>query len=153
MRQFNSMKGRSVLLGCWVRQTHVPKHIWTCYNMRLHELQIKWVIRSKAAEVVVCVHCILGLLECGRRNPSLWPRGTLYPQKLALTSPTSGGSSIGIVLKATTAASIQVSKFSFQKAMPGIKLSHLWHQTRYRRFNEQSAVFVPYEGKPSELKF
>jgi hypothetical protein len=30
-------------------------------------------------------------LEYGRRDPSSWPRGTLYPQKLALTSPTSGG--------------------------------------------------------------
>jgi hypothetical protein len=27
----------------------------------------------------------------GRRDPSLWPRGTLYPQKLAIASPTSGG--------------------------------------------------------------
>jgi hypothetical protein len=26
-----------------------------------------------------------------------WPRDTLYPQKLALTSPTSGGRSVGIV--------------------------------------------------------
>jgi hypothetical protein len=34
--------------------------------------------------------------EYGRRDPSHWPRGT-YPQKLAPTSPTSGGSSIGIV--------------------------------------------------------
>jgi hypothetical protein len=29
--------------------------------------------------------------EYGRRDPSHWPRGTLYPQKLALTSPSSGG--------------------------------------------------------------
>jgi hypothetical protein len=40
----------------------------------------------------------LGNREYGRRNPSRWPRGTLYTQKLALTSPTSGGRSIGIVL-------------------------------------------------------
>jgi hypothetical protein len=26
-----------------------------------------------------------------------WPRDTLYPLKLALTSPTSGGRSVGIV--------------------------------------------------------
>jgi hypothetical protein len=30
-------------------------------------------------------------------DPSRWPRGSLYPQKLALTSPTSGGRSVGIV--------------------------------------------------------
>jgi hypothetical protein len=34
--------------------------------------------------------------EYGGRNPSRWPRGTLYPQKLALTSPTNGGRSVGI---------------------------------------------------------
>jgi hypothetical protein len=27
--------------------------------------------------------------EYVRRDPSRWPRGTLYPQKLAITSPTS----------------------------------------------------------------
>jgi hypothetical protein len=39
----------------------------------------------------------LGNREYGCRDPSRWPHGTLYPQKLALTSPTSGGRSIGIV--------------------------------------------------------
>jgi hypothetical protein len=36
-------------------------------------------------------------LEYARGDTSRWPRGTLYPQKLALTSPTSGGRSVGIV--------------------------------------------------------
>jgi hypothetical protein len=31
------------------------------------------------------------------RDSSRWPRGTLYPQTLALTSPTSGGRSVCIV--------------------------------------------------------
>jgi hypothetical protein len=35
--------------------------------------------------------------EYGRRDPWRWPRGTLYPQKLSITSPTSGGRSVGIV--------------------------------------------------------
>jgi hypothetical protein len=35
--------------------------------------------------------------EYGRRDPSCWPHGTLYPQKLALASPTSGGRSVSIV--------------------------------------------------------
>jgi hypothetical protein len=35
--------------------------------------------------------------EYGRRDPSRWPRGTLYPQKLTITSPTSCGRSVGIV--------------------------------------------------------
>jgi hypothetical protein len=43
--------------------------------------------------------------DYGRRDPS---RGTLYPQKLALTSPTIGGCSVGIVCLLTQAA-----EFSF----------------------------------------
>jgi hypothetical protein len=35
--------------------------------------------------------------EYGRKDSSLWSRGTFYPQKLTLTSPTSGGLSFGIV--------------------------------------------------------
>jgi hypothetical protein len=39
--------------------------------------------------------------ECGRRDPSRWPCGTIYPQKLAITSPTSGCRSVGIVRSMT----------------------------------------------------
>jgi hypothetical protein len=39
----------------------------------------------------------------GSRDPSSWPRGTLYQQKLALSSPTSGGHSVGIVRSRTQA--------------------------------------------------
>jgi hypothetical protein len=39
--------------------------------------------------------------DYGRKDPSRWPRGTLDPQKLAITSPTSGGRSVGIVLSRT----------------------------------------------------
>jgi hypothetical protein len=35
--------------------------------------------------------------EYGRGDPLRWPRDTLYPQKLALISPTCGGRSVGIV--------------------------------------------------------
>jgi hypothetical protein len=38
--------------------------------------------------------------EYGRRDTS---RGTLYPQKLALTSPRSGGRSVGVVRSRTQA--------------------------------------------------
>jgi hypothetical protein len=41
--------------------------------------------------------------EYGRRDPSRWPRGPLYQQKLALTSPTRGGPSVGIVRLRTQA--------------------------------------------------
>jgi hypothetical protein len=46
--------------------------------------------------------------EYGRRYPSRCPRCTLYPQKLALTSPTSGCRSVGIVRSRT-----QATEFSF----------------------------------------
>jgi hypothetical protein len=48
--------------------------------------------------------------DYGRREPSLWPRGTLYPQKLALTSSISGGRSVGIVRSRT-----QVTEFISQE--------------------------------------
>jgi hypothetical protein len=38
-----------------------------------------------------------------RRDPLRWPRGTLYPQKLALALPTSGGRSVGVVRSRTLA--------------------------------------------------
>jgi hypothetical protein len=41
--------------------------------------------------------------EYGSRDPSRLPHVTLYPQKLALTSPTSGGRSIGMVRPRTQA--------------------------------------------------
>jgi hypothetical protein len=41
-------------------------------------------------------------------GPLLWPRDTLYPQKLAPTSPTSGGRSVGIFRLRTKA-----TEFSF----------------------------------------
>jgi hypothetical protein len=44
----------------------------------------------------------LEIREYGRRDPS---HGTLYPQKLALTSPTSGGRSVGIVRSRTQVTS------------------------------------------------
>jgi hypothetical protein len=39
-------------------------------------------------------------------DQSRWPRGTLYPQKLALTSPTSGGGSVGIVRSRTQSTEV-----------------------------------------------
>ena len=58
VRQFNSQNSCSVSLGCWVRQTRVLKHVWTCFNLRLHEPQTKWVVRSRAAEEIVRVRGI-----------------------------------------------------------------------------------------------
>jgi hypothetical protein len=46
--------------------------------------------------------------EYGSGDQLSRPRYTLYPQKLALTSPTSGGHSVGIVRSRT-----QATEFSF----------------------------------------
>jgi hypothetical protein len=43
--------------------------------------------------------------EHGRRDPSRWPRVTLYPQKLVLTSPTSSGRSV-VILRLRTKATV-----------------------------------------------
>jgi hypothetical protein len=51
--------------------------------------------------------------EYGSRDPSRWPRGTLYPQKLALTSPSSGGRSAGIVRSRTQASEFVCFCFVF----------------------------------------
>jgi hypothetical protein len=45
--------------------------------------------------------------EYGRRDPSRSPRGTIYPQKLTLTFPTSSGRSVGTVRSRT-----QTTEFS-----------------------------------------
>jgi hypothetical protein len=45
----------------------------------------------------------LEIREYGRRDPLRRPRGSLYPQKLALTPPKSGGHSIGVVRSRTQA--------------------------------------------------
>jgi hypothetical protein len=61
-----------------------------------------WVRFQVLASYFLVFHSSgLGNREYGRRDPSRWQRGTLYPQKLALTSPTSGGRSVGIILSWT----------------------------------------------------
>jgi hypothetical protein len=45
----------------------------------------------------------LEIWEYGLRDPSRWPSGTLYQQKLALSSQISGGRSVGIVRSWTQA--------------------------------------------------
>jgi hypothetical protein len=47
------------------------------------------------------IYTSLEIREYSYRDPSRWPRGALYPQKLALTSPTNGSRSVGIVRSRT----------------------------------------------------
>jgi hypothetical protein len=48
----------------------------------------------------------LEIRDYGLRDPSRWLRGTLYPQNLVLTSPTSGGRSVGVVSSRTKATEL-----------------------------------------------
>jgi hypothetical protein len=48
--------------------------------------------------------------EYDRRDTLLRPRDILYPQKLALTSPTSSGCSVGVIRSRTKA-----TEFSFEQ--------------------------------------
>jgi hypothetical protein len=56
--------------------------------------------------------------EYGRRDPSCWPRNTHYPEKLALTSPTSGGCLVGIVRSQPQATEFCLFVISFM--MPSV---------------------------------
>jgi hypothetical protein len=61
--------------------------------------------------------------DYGRRDPSCWPRGNFYPQMLALTSPTSGGCSVGIVRSRTQATEFFFFLFFFTQTKGKAKLS------------------------------
>jgi hypothetical protein len=55
----------------------------------------------------------------GRRDPLRQPRDTLYPQKLALTSPTSDGRSVGIVRLRTKSHGVSTeSEGSLSRSQP-----------------------------------
>jgi hypothetical protein len=61
-----------------------------------------------------------------RRDPSRWPRGNLYPRKLTLTSPTSGGRSVGTVRSRTKATEFfQTSEETFLLLHQSIGCLHL----------------------------
>jgi hypothetical protein len=56
-----------------------------------------------------------------RRDPSRWPHGTLYPQKLAVTLPTSSGRSVSIVPSWT-----QATEFSFLQCTNSYSIFHVF---------------------------
>jgi hypothetical protein len=57
----------------------------------------------------------LNTYRSDRGNLLRWPRDTLYPQMLVLTSPTSGGRSVGIGCSQTKATEFSFSCFSFSE--------------------------------------
>jgi hypothetical protein len=61
------------------------------------QILIQWIPQTIPPESGIEIR------EYGRRDPSRWSRGTLYPQKLTSTSPTNGGRSVRIVRSRTKA--------------------------------------------------
>jgi hypothetical protein len=81
---------------------------------------IFWVVGlERGALSLVSINELLGKkssgsglekLAYGRGDPLRWPCDTLYPQKLALASPTSDGRSVGIVRSRTKATKSEIWK-------------------------------------------
>jgi hypothetical protein len=87
-------------------------------SMRIHAVIVN---RKLAGTIYIYIYIYISGLEnreYGRRDLSRWPRGILYPQKLALTSPTSGGLSVGKVRSRT-----QATEFSLVLYIYKVKLS------------------------------
>jgi hypothetical protein len=80
-------------------------------NFGTIEQQVKILFRNGALNLNFCtilfnqnvllVNFSLENREYDRRDPSRWSRDTLFPQKLSITSLTSGGRSVGIVRSQT----------------------------------------------------
>jgi hypothetical protein len=82
-----------------MRVTHyAPSHL-----QGVHCLAFHWQYSTPFLSWCKKRNSGLEIREYGRGDPLRWPRHTLYPQKLALTSPTSGGRSVGIVRSRTKA--------------------------------------------------
>jgi hypothetical protein len=92
--------------------------------------------------------------EYGRRDPRRWPLGTLYPQKLTLTSLTNGGRSVGIVRSRTEATEFSFSFITFVDAIHrpvflfksqlnfvGLSLPHRKHIMSSLRAQQVNAIY------------
>jgi hypothetical protein len=72
------------------------------YYSRLYQIFWEVVGLERGPLSLVSTFEELEIREYGRTDPSRWPRGTLHPSKLALTSPTSGFRSVGIFARGLT---------------------------------------------------
>jgi hypothetical protein len=115
------LKGCLIIISPWIHLCNTYyEHFWSslwssCQSSWLQiqrfgfdsrRYQIFWVVGlergllsfvSTTEELLVRKRSGSGLenWHYGRRDLLCWPRSTLYPQKLALSSPTSGGRSVG----------------------------------------------------------
>jgi hypothetical protein len=90
--------------------------------------------------------------EYGSRDQSRWPHGTLYPQKLALTSPTSGGRSVGIVRSRTQATKFVCSGEVWDEGYNVVGWSTMLKVGRsWDRFPIRSLIFFNWPNLSSPL--
>jgi hypothetical protein len=101
----------SGLLGCWtlwsggqsswlrIQRSGATRFFWEVVGLERGPLSLV----STTEELLERKSSGSGLeyRKYGRRDPSHWPSDNLYPQKLALTSPTSGDPSVGLVRSRT----------------------------------------------------
>jgi hypothetical protein len=97
----------------------------------------------------------LEIREYGSRDLSRRERGTLYPQKLTLTSPTSGGRSVGIVrsrIQATEFSLIWVervlscSRDSYEETLANIRPLP-WQTKMHTHTKQQAQIVLPWQTK------
>jgi hypothetical protein len=85
--------------------------------------------------------------EYSHRDPSHWPRNTLYPQKLALSSPASGGLSAGIVRSWTKATEVIFCLFYVMTGSNGKLLcTHWWTFSIYERQGDHLTILILLHG-------
>jgi hypothetical protein len=88
-------------------------------------LRLVSTIEELLERIRVCSGSSVENREYGRRDQSRLPRGTPYPQKLVLTSPTSGGHSVCIVRSQTQATELFSTVESLQVKAPTASRSAL----------------------------
>jgi hypothetical protein len=76
----------------------------------------------------------------GHGDSLRWPRDTLYPLKLALTSPTSGGHSVGIVRLRTKATEFSFVLFDIYIWLH--QLFHFFSWLSYAAFHSELSMTV-----------
>jgi hypothetical protein len=94
---------------------------------------------STIEELLGIESCCSGLeyREYGFGNPWRWQRDTLYPPKLALTSPTSGGRSVGIARSRALLRSFFLDNLNFILAPPDSTCTAAVVRTLRRRKKEK----------------
>jgi hypothetical protein len=120
-----------------MRWKFVNQILWEAVGLEWGSLATWVQLRSYLEEIVEAP--VLKYQEYGLRDPLCWPRDTHYPRKLALTSPTSGGRSVGIVC-----SQIKTTEFFGLSAPPQpfhLFGDHVWHNKHrhlWIKYNHQT---------------